>query len=95
MLRAYADAAPDFVSIADNATRISDTIVDQQQNLDAALVSVIGLADIGNEVLGTNRQPLTDVLHLLVPTTDLTEQVQPGAVVRARRHGRRVGTVLR
>ena len=32
---------------------------------------MIGLADIGNEVLGQNRQPLTDVLHLLVPTTDL------------------------
>ena len=48
VLRAYADASTDFVSIADNAARISDTIVDQQQNLDAALVSVIGLADIGN-----------------------------------------------
>ncbi len=51
--------------------RISDTIVDQEQNLDAALVSVTGLADIGNDVIGTNRQPLADVLHLLVPTTDL------------------------
>ncbi len=71
VLRAYGDAAPDFVTVADNATRISDTIVDQEQNLDAALVSVTGLADIGNDVIGTNRQPLTDVLHLLVPTTDL------------------------
>ena len=62
------------MTIADKASRISDTIVDQQENLDAALVSVIGLADIGNEVLGENRQPLTDVLHLLVPTTDLTNQ---------------------
>jgi phospholipid/cholesterol/gamma-HCH transport system substrate-binding protein len=74
VLGAYADAAPDFVSIADNSARISDTLVDQQQNLDAALVSVIGLADIGNQVLSENRQPLTDVLHLLVPTTDLTNQ---------------------
>jgi phospholipid/cholesterol/gamma-HCH transport system substrate-binding protein len=74
VVRAYADAAPDFVSIADNSARISDTLVDQQQNLDAALVSVIGLADIGNQVLSENRQPLTDVLHLLVPTTDLTNQ---------------------
>ncbi len=71
VLQAYGDAAPDFVTVADNSARISDTIVDQEQNLDAALVSVIGLADIGNDVLGTNRQPLTDVLHLLVPTTDL------------------------
>jgi phospholipid/cholesterol/gamma-HCH transport system substrate-binding protein len=74
VLRAYGDAAPDFVSIADSATRISETLVDEQQNLDAALVSVIGLGDIGNEVLGENRQPLTDVLRLLVPTTDLTNQ---------------------
>ena len=74
VLRAYADAAPDFVSIADNSARLSDTLVDQEQNLDAALVSVIGLADIGNDVLTQNRQPLTDVLHLLVPTTDLTNQ---------------------
>jgi virulence factor Mce-like protein len=71
VLQAYGDAAPDFVTVADDSARISGTIVDQQQNLDAALVSVTGLADIGNEVLGQNRQPLTNVLHLLVPTTDL------------------------
>jgi phospholipid/cholesterol/gamma-HCH transport system substrate-binding protein len=74
VLQAYADAAPDFVSIADNSVRISDTLVDQQQNLDAALVSVIGLANIGNQVLSDNRQPLADVLHLLAPTTGLTNQ---------------------
>jgi virulence factor Mce-like protein len=74
VLQAYADAAPDFVAVADNAGRISDTIVDQEQNLDAALVSVTGLADIGNDVISTNRQPLTDVLHLLVPTTDLLDK---------------------
>ena len=70
VLRAYADAAPDLVAIADNSAKLSDTLVDQQQNLDAALVSIIGLADIGDQVLSENRQPLTDVLHLLVPTTD-------------------------
>jgi len=71
---AYADAAPDFIRIADNATAISQTIIDEQRNLDALLVSVIGLADIGNDVVGANRQALTDVLHLLVPTTDLTSR---------------------
>jgi virulence factor Mce-like protein len=74
VVRAYADASSDFVSIADSASRVSDTIVDQQQSLDAALVSVIGLGDIGTDVVGHNRQPLTDVLHLLVPTTDLTNE---------------------
>jgi phospholipid/cholesterol/gamma-HCH transport system substrate-binding protein len=71
---AYADAAPDLVRTAANATRISKTIVDEQHNLDALLISAIGLADIGNDVLSTNRQPLTDVMHLLVPTTDLTNE---------------------
>jgi phospholipid/cholesterol/gamma-HCH transport system substrate-binding protein len=69
---AYADAAPNLVKTAANATTISKTIVDEQRNLDALLISAIGLADIGNDVIGTNRQALTDVLHLLVPTTDLT-----------------------
>ena len=73
MLTAYADAAPDLVSTAENATRISHTIVDEQQNLDEFLVSTIGLADLGNDVIGGNRQALTDVVHLLVPTTDLHE----------------------
>lgn len=71
---AYADAAPDLIRIADNATRISQTIVDEQHNLDALLVSIIGLADIGNDVVGSNRQALTEVLRLLVPTTDLTSR---------------------
>ena len=74
MSNAYADAAPDLVKTAANATRISKTIVDEQHNLDALLISAIGLADIGNDVLSTNRQPLTDVMHLLVPTTDLTNE---------------------
>ncbi len=71
---AYADAAPDLMRTASNATTISKTIVDEQHNLDALLISAIGLADIGHDVLSTNRQPLTDVLHLLVPTTDLTNE---------------------
>ncbi|ORW33040.1 MCE family protein [Mycobacterium palustre] len=74
---AYADAAPNLVKTASNATRISKTVVDEQHNLDALLISAIGLADIGNDVLSTNRQPLTDVMHLLVPTTDLTNEYSP------------------
>jgi phospholipid/cholesterol/gamma-HCH transport system substrate-binding protein len=74
---AYADAAPDLVKTASNATRISQTLVDEQHNLDALLISAIGLADIGNDVLSTNREPLTNVLHLLVPTTDLTNEYGP------------------
>ncbi|MCV7258387.1 MCE family protein [Mycobacterium shimoidei] len=74
---AYGDAAPDLLKTTANATRISQTIVEEQHNLDALLISAIGLADIGNQVLGDNRRPLTDVLHLLVPTTDLTNEYGP------------------
>jgi phospholipid/cholesterol/gamma-HCH transport system substrate-binding protein len=74
VLTAYADAAPDLVATAANATRFSQTIVDEQNNLDGLLISAIGLGDIGNDVIGSNRQPLTDVLHLLVPTTLLTNR---------------------
>ena len=68
---AYADAAPDLTATVKNSTQLSNSIVDEQQNLDEFLVSSIGLADVGNDVIGGNRQALTDVLHLLVPTTDL------------------------
>lgn len=71
---AYADAAPDLLATADNSIRISKTIVDERRNLDAFLISSIGLADVGNEVIGDNRQGLTDVLHLMAPTTDLLNQ---------------------
>ncbi|MGV0071298.1 MCE family protein [Mycobacterium colombiense] len=71
---AYADAAPDLITVADRTTRISQTLVDEQQNLDALLISSIGLADVGNDVLGTNREKLAEVTHLLVPTTDLTNE---------------------
>jgi phospholipid/cholesterol/gamma-HCH transport system substrate-binding protein len=71
---AYADAAPDLMTTADNATRISRTLVDEQQNLDTVLISATGLADVGNDVIGGNRQAITDVLHLLVPTTELLDR---------------------
>ncbi|MCZ8378718.1 MCE family protein [Mycobacterium sp. CPCC 205372] len=70
-LTAYADATPDFLSTIQSTTSVSNSIVDQQQNLDAFLVSSIGLADIGNEVVGGNQQALTDLLRELVPTSEL------------------------
>jgi len=71
---AYADAAPNLLATADNSIKISKSIVDEQRNLDAFLISSIGLADMGNDVVGGNRETLTDVLHLLVPTTDLLNE---------------------
>jgi virulence factor Mce-like protein len=74
VLNAYADAAPDLVKAVDNATQLSQTIVDEQRNLDGLLLSTIGLADVGTQVLGDNRQRFTDVVHLLLPTSDLLNE---------------------
>jgi phospholipid/cholesterol/gamma-HCH transport system substrate-binding protein len=71
---AYADAAPDLLQTAASSTKASQTFVDRQDDLDRLLVSSIGLGDFGTQVLGDNRQPLTDMLHLLTSTTGLLSQ---------------------
>jgi virulence factor Mce-like protein len=71
VVNTYADAAADLLTVTRNTTTLSNTIVSQQQQLDAILISAAGLGDIGADVVGTNSQPLTDVLHAFVPTTDV------------------------
>lgn len=77
VLNTYADTAPDLLNTATNAAELSTTLVDQQSNLDALLVSVIGLSDVGNDFLTTNGGPLADTLRLLVPTTELLDEYSP------------------
>ncbi|ABM15973.1 MULTISPECIES: MCE family protein [Mycolicibacterium] len=43
----YGDAGPDLVRVLDNAPAISKTIVDEQDNLNAALLAATGLANNG------------------------------------------------
>jgi len=74
VLNTYADVAADLLRIIDRSSSISRTIVEEQNGLDELLVSAIGFGDIGNDVLSTNHRPLTDVLHLLAPVTDLTRE---------------------
>ncbi|TFV59885.1 MCE family protein [Mycobacterium sp. PS03-16] len=47
----YADAGPDLVQVFDNAPTISNTIVDQQDNLNATLLAATGLANNGTATL--------------------------------------------
>jgi phospholipid/cholesterol/gamma-HCH transport system substrate-binding protein len=47
----YADAAPDLVRVFDNAPTISNTIVDQQDNLNAALLAATGFANNASATL--------------------------------------------
>ncbi|WP_245672957.1 MCE family protein [Aldersonia kunmingensis] len=73
----YAQTSPDLLATVDHASSLSDTLVDQQQNLDAVLVSVIGLSDVGTPVLEENHAPLANALDLLVPTLSLTNEYAP------------------
>ena len=74
---AYADSADDIVATMRNLTAVSKTIVDTQHQLDEFLISTVGLADMGEDVLGSNRDQLSSVVHLLAPTTDLTNKYGP------------------
>jgi phospholipid/cholesterol/gamma-HCH transport system substrate-binding protein len=47
----YGDAGPDLVTVIDNVPTISNTIVDQQENLNATLLATIGLANEGTATL--------------------------------------------
>lgn len=75
-LNSFADAAPDLLAAADNTITLSQTVVEEQADLDALLVGVIGLGAVGTEVLTTSRQPLSDTVRLLAPVTDLTAQYE-------------------
>ncbi|MGP4055462.1 MCE family protein [Mycobacterium sp. 4D054] len=70
----YADVAQELLDTVAAATTIGRTIVEEQDNLDTLLVSVIGLSDIGQDVVGGNREAISTVMELLVPTTDLLNE---------------------
>jgi phospholipid/cholesterol/gamma-HCH transport system substrate-binding protein len=74
VFNSFADASPDLIRSADNTVRISKTIVDERHNVDALLMSTIGLADTGTQVLGDNRRRFADVVTTLLPTTGLLNQ---------------------
>jgi phospholipid/cholesterol/gamma-HCH transport system substrate-binding protein len=47
----YGDVGPDLVTVVNNAPKLSETIVDQQENLNATLLATIGLANEGADTL--------------------------------------------
>ncbi|WP_422332524.1 MCE family protein [Rhodococcus sp. (in: high G+C Gram-positive bacteria)] len=70
----YARSVPDLLNVANNATAIGQTVVDERANLDGLLTGVIGLSDIGDRVLGNNGPALEGTLHELIPTVELTDE---------------------
>ncbi|CAA0079931.1 Uncharacterised protein [Mycolicibacterium vanbaalenii] len=47
----YGDAAPDLVRILDNAPSVAQTVIDEQDNLNATLLAATGLANNGTATL--------------------------------------------
>ncbi|MEV5837666.1 MCE family protein [Nocardia sp. NPDC052112] len=73
----YADAADDLVATLTNAATPAATLVAEGDRLDHTLLSIIGMADTGNDVLATSSEPLISALTLLRPTTDLLGEYSP------------------
>jgi phospholipid/cholesterol/gamma-HCH transport system substrate-binding protein len=61
----YADAAPDLVTVFNNTPTIAKTVVDQQSNLNATLLSVIGLSNNAYDTLAPAEQDLIDAIKRL------------------------------
>ena len=72
-----ADAAPDLLTNLESLTTTGRSIVDKAGTLDAMLLSVIGMADVGNQVLSKNAEGISSAVHELKPTTELLEEYSP------------------
>ncbi len=74
---AYSDAADDILSILDSAATTSATITTHAQALDNVLLSAIGFAQTGVDVIGGNEQNLVRAMNILDPTTSLLLKYSP------------------
>lgn len=75
--QAYSDAAQDIVSILDSFSTTSTTIADHAGALDQVLLSAVGFARSGIDVLGGNQPNLVRAMNLLDPTTALLMKYSP------------------
>ncbi|WP_174188731.1 MCE family protein [Nocardia barduliensis] len=73
----YADTAPDLLRTASNATVTGATLAHGAADLDAVLLSLIGLADTIRSALTENEPGLTAVLETLRPTSSLLDAYSP------------------
>jgi phospholipid/cholesterol/gamma-HCH transport system substrate-binding protein len=73
----YAAAAQDIVSVLDSVSTTSTAITDNATNLDALLVSVIGMSRSGIDTLGPSKDNLIKAVNVLQPTTDLLMKYNP------------------
>ena len=73
----YSGAAQDILSILDSATTTSAALTENQQSLDALLMSTIGFSQTGISVIGRNESNIVNAINLLDPTTKLLDMYSP------------------
>lgn len=73
----YSTAAQDILSILDSVTTTSVTLTENQQSLDAMLMSAIGFSRTGISVIGRTESDIVRAINLLDPTTRLLDMYSP------------------
>jgi phospholipid/cholesterol/gamma-HCH transport system substrate-binding protein len=74
---AYSYAAHDILSILDSAATTSVTLTENQQSLDALLLSAVGFSQTGINLIGANESNIVRSINLLDPTTALLNKYSP------------------
>lgn len=74
---AYSVAAQDIVSVLDSFSTTAGTITGQAKALDDVLLSAVGFAQSGAQVLGGSQEQMIRSLNLLAPTTALLDAYSP------------------
>jgi phospholipid/cholesterol/gamma-HCH transport system substrate-binding protein len=74
---AYSAAAEDILSILDSAATVGTTVSTHAQALDNVLLSAIGFARSGVDVIGGNQANLVRAMNILDPTTSLLMKYSP------------------
>jgi len=74
---AYSAAAPDLVAAIKAFTTTSSTIKTHAADLEALLLSAVGVSNAGIDLLAPNQDNLVTAINVLEPTTNLLLQYQP------------------
>lgn len=79
-LDTFADATPEFLSLAANVSTTGDTVVDKQTQLAAFLASFTALGNTGEDFFRNVKEPMISSLAALRPTTALLARYSPQTV---------------
>ncbi|MGE0216819.1 MCE family protein [Mycolicibacterium sp.] len=74
---AYADSAADLLVMLDAASTTSATLSAHTRDLDALLLSTLGFARSGTDLLASSRPALVDAVNVARPTTGLLAKYDP------------------